>query len=100
MRLSAEEPLRRFCRSLYLFLRSLVVQNGSYGFAASHPVKPGSGTDNTFWTLVMFNDVSRARGGPGKFAAKPGVIFGLSCGQRAAMSWPICQRESFSAPAT
>jgi hypothetical protein len=32
------------------------------GFAASHPVKPGNGTDNTFWTLAMFPPAQRRYG--------------------------------------
>ena len=48
--------------SLSLFLRCLVVQNSSLGFAASHSVKPGSGADKTFCDLGnVQRRVQRAR---------------------------------------
>ena len=46
-------------------------QNSASGFAASHPLKPGSGLDKTCCTLEMSSDVSSARVGPGKFLAEP-----------------------------
>src|SRR5665213_4428003 len=75
-------------------------QNGSAGFAASHSLNFGNGFDKTVCTLEMSSDVSSARGGPGKFLARPDSIFILISGQRLTSSSPICQRDNFSAPAT
>jgi hypothetical protein len=77
-----------------------IFQNDSFGFVASHSVKLSKGLDKTFCALEMFSDVSNARGEPGKSLAKPDSIFVLISDQRLTSSWPICQRDSFSAPAT
>ena len=67
---------------------------------ASQAVMRGRGNESRACAFAQFSEVSGARGAPWYSLSDPLWSLGFNCGQRAASSWPISQRDNRSAPAT